>query len=60
VAGIYLHSMFNSPEALQQIIAWADTDVDEAETYTRQLEHKLDRPAGACMHMYTGRKHIHL
>jgi adenosylcobyric acid synthase len=51
VAGIYLHGMFNSPEALQQIIARANTDVDEAVAFTSQQKHELDRLADACMHM---------
>ncbi len=60
MAGIYLHGMFDSPEALSQIIAWADTHGDYAEAYTCRQEHELDRLADAFRHMWTGRKHIHL
>jgi adenosylcobyric acid synthase len=60
VAGIYLHGMFDSPEALSQIVAWANTGVDEAKAYACRQEHELDRLADACPHMWTGRKHIHL
>lgn len=49
VAGSYLHGMFDSPEALQQIIAWAGADIDEIETYAQQQEQQLDRLADACM-----------
>jgi adenosylcobyric acid synthase len=49
VAGSYLHSMFDSPDALQHIIAWAGANIDEAETYARQQEHELDPLADACM-----------
>lgn len=48
VAGSYLHGMFDTPEALQQIIAWASADVDDAETYASQQEHELDRLTDAC------------
>jgi len=49
VAGSYLHGMFDSPEALQQIIAWAGADTDIVDTYASQQEHELDRLADACM-----------
>jgi adenosylcobyric acid synthase len=49
VAGSYLHGMFDSPQALQHIIAWAGADTDEVETYASQQEHELDRLADACM-----------
>jgi adenosylcobyric acid synthase len=49
VAGSYLHGMFDSPQALQQIIAWAGADTDEAETYVSQQERELDRLADAFM-----------
>jgi adenosylcobyric acid synthase len=49
VAGSYLHGLFDSPEALQQIIAWAGADTDEVATYTAQQERELDRLADACM-----------
>lgn len=49
VAGSYLHGMFDSPKALQQIIAWAGADTDDVETYTAQQERELDRLADACM-----------
>jgi len=49
VAGSYLHGMFDLPEALQKIIAWAGAFTDEAETYASQQEHKLDRLADNCM-----------
>jgi adenosylcobyric acid synthase len=49
VAGSYLHGMFDSPEALQQIIAWAGADTDEVDTYAKQQEHELERLADACM-----------
>ena len=41
--------MFDSPEALQQIIAWAGADTDIVDTYASQQEHELDRLADACM-----------
>lgn len=49
VAGSYLHGMFDSPQALQQIIAWAGAETDEIETYYAQQEYELDRLADACM-----------
>lgn len=49
VAGSYLHGMFDSPLALQQIIAWAGADTNEIETYAAQQERELDRLADACM-----------
>jgi adenosylcobyric acid synthase len=49
VAGSYLHGMFDSPLALQQIIAWAGAETDEVETYAAQQERELDRLADACM-----------
>ena len=49
VAGSYLHGMFDSPQALQQILAWAGADTDEIETYASQQEHELDRLADALM-----------
>jgi adenosylcobyric acid synthase len=49
IAGSYLHGMFDSPNALQHIIAWAGADTDEVETYAKQQEHELDRLADACM-----------
>jgi adenosylcobyric acid synthase len=49
VAGSYLHGMFDSPQALQHIIAWAGADIDEVETYASQQERELDRLADACM-----------
>ncbi len=49
VAGSYLHGMFDSPQALQQIIAWAGTNTDEADSYVSQQEHELDRLADACI-----------
>jgi adenosylcobyric acid synthase len=49
VAGGYVHGMFDSTEALQQIIAWVGINVDETETYASQQEHELDRLDDACM-----------
>jgi adenosylcobyric acid synthase len=49
VAGSYLHGMFDSPEALQQIISWAGADTNIVENYYHQQEHELDRLANACM-----------
>jgi len=49
VAGSYLHGMFDSPDALQQIIAWAGADTDKIDTYAHQQEHELNRLADACM-----------
>lgn len=48
VAGSYLHGMFDSPKALQQILAWAGADTEEVETYAAQQERELDRLADAC------------
>ncbi|AGH43196.1 cobyric acid synthase CobQ [Paraglaciecola psychrophila 170] len=48
VAGSYLHGMFDSPQALQQITAWAGADTDKVDTYASQQEHELDRLADAC------------
>ena len=49
VAGSYLHGMFDSPEALQQIIAWAGVNTDEVDSYVSHQEYELDRLADACM-----------
>jgi len=59
VAGSYLHGMFDTPEALRHIIAWAGADTYELETYeletcefetyASQQEHELDRLADACI-----------
>jgi adenosylcobyric acid synthase len=49
MAGSYSHGMFDLPEALQQIIAWAGADTDKTHTYVNQQEHELDRLADACM-----------
>jgi adenosylcobyric acid synthase len=49
VAGSYLHGMFDLPEALQQIIAWAAADTNKTDTYVNQQEHELDLLADACM-----------
>ncbi|MBL4631549.1 MAG: cobyric acid synthase [Paraglaciecola sp.] len=49
VAGSYLHGMFDSPQALQHIIAWAGADTDEIEPYTIQQERELDRLADVLM-----------
>jgi adenosylcobyric acid synthase len=49
VAGSYLHGMFDSPLALQQIIAWAGAETNEIETYAAQQEQELDRLADVCM-----------
>lgn len=49
VAGSYLHGMFDSPQALQHIIAWAGADTNITDTYASQQEHELDRLADACM-----------
>ena len=49
VAGSYLHGMFDSPDALQHILAWAGADTDKVDTYAKQQEHELDRLADACM-----------
>jgi adenosylcobyric acid synthase len=38
VAGSYLHGMFDTPRALQQIIAWAGAHTDTVGTYASQQE----------------------
>lgn len=48
VAGSYLHGMFDSPQALQQIIAWAGANINLVEDYDQQQEQELDRLAQAC------------
>jgi adenosylcobyric acid synthase len=48
VAGSYLHGMFDSPQALQQIMAWAGAKIEEIQTYHQQQEQELNRLADAC------------
>ncbi|MFT2090347.1 cobyric acid synthase [Paraglaciecola sp. 2405UD69-4] len=48
VAGSYLHGMFDSPEVLQQILAWAGATTDKLESYDIQQDNELDRLADAC------------
>lgn len=49
VAGSYLHGLFDCPDALQQIIAWAGAETEKLDTYEQQQERELDRLADACM-----------
>ncbi|MEP0357664.1 cobyric acid synthase [Paraglaciecola sp.] len=48
VAGSYLHGMFDSPDALQQILLWAGATTHKLESYAQQQEHELNRLADAC------------
>ncbi|WP_221795600.1 cobyric acid synthase [Oceanobacter mangrovi] len=48
VAGSYLHGLFDTPQALQQILRWAGADTRQLATYDQQQEDALDRIADAC------------
>ncbi len=48
VAGTYLHGVFDTPQALQQILRWAGADTDSLTPYDQQQEEALDRIADAC------------
>ncbi|WP_158973034.1 cobyric acid synthase [Paraglaciecola sp. L3A3] len=49
VAGSYLHGLFDSPTALQQILAWAGANTEVVTDYYAQQEHELERLAEACL-----------
>ena len=48
VAGSYLHGLFDSPQALQQLLAWAGANTELAEDYGAQQEHEIERLAQVC------------
>jgi adenosylcobyric acid synthase len=48
VAGSYLHGLFDSPPALQQILTWAGAQTTILQDYHQQQEHELERLANAC------------
>ncbi|MBM96414.1 MAG: cobyric acid synthase CobQ [Oceanospirillaceae bacterium] len=48
IAGTYLHGVFDAPEALQQILAWAGANTDIQANYDSRQEQALDRLAKAC------------
>ncbi len=48
VAGSYLHGLFDTPAALQQILAWAGAQTTEQVDYYQQQEQELERLARAC------------
>ncbi|MDP2504419.1 cobyric acid synthase [Oceanobacter sp. 3_MG-2023] len=48
VAGTYLHGVFDTPSALQFILAWAGASTDRIDDYQQQQEQALDRIAAAC------------
>ena len=48
VAGTYLHGLFDTPEALQTILAWAGAETDLIADYQQQQEREIDRLADAC------------
>lgn len=49
VAGSYLHGLFDSPPALQQILTWAGAETTILQDYHQQQEHELERLANACL-----------
>ncbi|OFC72060.1 cobyric acid synthase [Alteromonas confluentis] len=48
VAGTYLHGVFDSPEALQQIIRWAGLETTLVDNYETQQEREIERLAVMC------------
>ncbi len=48
VAGSYLHGLFDSPLALQQLLSWAGANTKLAEDYAAQQEHEIERLAQVC------------
>ncbi len=48
VAGTYLHGVFDSPQALQQIIRWAGLETTLVEDYETQQEREIERLADMC------------
>ncbi len=48
VVGTYLHGVFDTPQALQQILQWAGATTDRIDSYQQQQEQALDRIASAC------------
>ncbi|MBO1255375.1 cobyric acid synthase [Alteromonas sp. 5E99-2] len=48
VAGSYFHGLFDTPEALSEILLWAGAKVDVIETYQSHQEKQLDYLANAC------------
>ncbi|MCF2949868.1 cobyric acid synthase [Paraglaciecola aquimarina] len=49
IAGSYLHGLFDSPCALQQILAWAGAETELLQDYHQQQEAELERLAQACL-----------
>ena len=48
VAGTYLHGVFDKPQALERILAWAGADVTISEDYAAIQERELNRLADMC------------
>ncbi|QHJ11349.1 Cobyric acid synthase [Paraglaciecola mesophila] len=48
VAGSYLHGLFDSPQALQHLLAWAGASTELAEDYSAQQEQEIARLAHVC------------
>jgi adenosylcobyric acid synthase len=48
IAGTYLHGLFDTPQALQQILRWAGADTCLLSDYNSQQEQALERIAEAC------------
>ncbi|MGJ8680732.1 cobyric acid synthase [Paraglaciecola sp.] len=49
VAGSYLHGLFDSPLALNQILTWAGAETSILKDYNQQQEDELERLAQACL-----------
>jgi adenosylcobyric acid synthase len=48
ILGSYLHGLFDSPQALQHLLAWAGASTELAEDYSAQQEHEIARLAHVC------------
>lgn len=48
VAGTYLHGVFDNPQTLVEIIAWAGADIALTQTYDALQEQEINRMADAC------------
>ncbi len=48
VAGTYLHGVFDNPQTLVEIIAWAGADIALTQTYNALQEQEINRMADAC------------
>ena len=56
MAGTYLHGVFDSPEALQQIIRWAGLETTLIDNYEMQQEREIERLAVMCNNHLNWRK----